>query len=1038
MQDDSITSSPSSSSGSKSIRRARNNRKSNRRSNILKDETNRVCLHLYEDIDSGEDSDGILASTFVVSSRVRDFVPYEIENMLIKADRVPATMNISNMPKHEKGFITCEQFSEQFLDDNNRADFITESELLDCCREIDEMVTNTPRKSFSLVNSILADFALSPITTKSLENPIRYWEYSPQFVLKIKPEKTYSRKYRANKRLQFTEPMPSDDDDDDDIGSSRSSLISVQENVETEDVFNTTVIPDLSEQFSENLLNLSTYFTQKPKDAEEGSPCTYEATNNVVNLMNEISHLRSNMTLDLISYNSEEDFSGFPLKIEEISLSDECCVDETLLSPHKFHIDSDDVQDNFHDDQNVSENSKQMNGDYKDDWSEDCPEIFALIKTQEILNQRKGHVVTAGEDIERNDNVANIFEFTNVGFTTASSKPIRVSKEAERKALDIIKNLPEIKLRQNSKQSKSSAPAENKENQAEKLVSHNLMSSLEMSTELHTEVMPSTSKASNELKIKNEMLYSDNVGFKTANGKSVPISTNALKNVEHLLKEVCSEFDKVNEDDFIAIKNGSKRKACISKKEIVNETEKYWENENELANVVFSEWPLVDELKEKSITPLSHHNSQSNCVIPKDLSKSTSLENLGDGFHTAGGKKLKTSTKGEKAVAHLLNEFTSNYGADNLAQDLDQIKNKIEKKRTESKIHCGQSEAATHEKSNPSSLIKLDGFQTAGGKKLEISSKAENAVSHLLKEFHVEFDQDTFEQDIAAMKTKIHSKQSSLRVTNKSEDISKNILHQFEESGTEVQDLIEMKSKINARSNKTNDMSTEKNNFPNNQREISSPAVSLKRSIDISNISLPPSKRMLTEIKQSFSDLSVRSPLNNSAAKSIISRKNLLSLSKKRKQKSRLSTCEADSNTHDDLPEIRNEHFATPIRTKTSSTVLQNPATPNINDFFQNASNSSTPRTRLDDKLTKDMDEDFRSIECDTSNASCTIKSTINVSSNSTMNSSIPTVDDRIGRLNQYGNPPGISPIAIDAFNNCRPSGLRRTRRSMLKKHDQI
>uniref|UniRef100_A0A1I8PVC9 Uncharacterized protein n=1 Tax=Stomoxys calcitrans TaxID=35570 RepID=A0A1I8PVC9_STOCA len=1091
-QEDSIPSSPIlSSSTSKYIHKVRSSRKSRLKTNSKKPKSTNeagpeICFQLYGSSDDETlEEETLLNATFLVSSHVRDFVPYQMESMLMKADRLAITNLRNNLPKQDGGFLTCERWSEQQNHEDPKLAFITDSELLDCCREADKSTTSTPHKQLRLVNSILEDFALSPYTTKSIESRVRYWEYSPQFMLKNKPEKTYSRKHcrNINKRLQFNVPSCSDDEDNE---SRSSSFISVQENSQVDDVHNTTVIPDQSEKLSENLLNLSTYFTQEPLMTDESamrssSPFTIETTVNIHNLLQEICHLRSqnwNRDVNRDTFGSEDDFEGFPSNVldectvEEISLAEDCCLDETLLSPDKLRIPTDEIEiGHCHEVHNSSdETSQHRKSDFKYDWNDDCAEVFALIKTQEVLQQQKIFpcgLATANNILIKNECLANSQNINGIEFKTASSKPIHVSKEAEMRALEIVKNLPAITMNEKYQMVDGFSDKPSTSKAALTAIKEK---------EKNCKVFPS--------------LLHGSIRFQTGNGKKIDISKKALKNVENILKEFSFLEKPYTDSDLNSIKDITNNKNHSLPKKNITENQ-YWENEKELANIVFSEWPLEEQLQGKSLVPPKSSNNCSNVtdcldgfqtaggrklkvsaqgekavahllqefqadcnnkkwdedlveikskiqrkcseqnavVFPQEGNRPT-LSNEAIDFHTAAGNKLAISAKGQKAVDHLLKEFQSDFGINKLEEDLLAIKIMVQKK------HSNQKRSNDLTDGGNSSTFRNDAidFQTAGGKKLAISSKGQQAVAHLLQEFQSDCNMNKWDEDLVEIKSKIHKKQFKQK-TNKDLD--------HDERKTEW-NVIDMESKIQIKHNEQSVQDTvinSANSFLGKSKELSLPAVTLKRSMEAKSTPLPPSKRILTDVKQSFSELSMRSPLNTSAAKSVISRKNLLSLSKKRKQKGRLSTNDAvDNNGQDDdeFVEIIVGQTETPIKIKSNTAAIKTPGTPNVNDFFHNAPiQSSTPRTR--EKPVRE--EDFKPIAWNVNNITSTDKP-INISENSscniTINSSNPTVEERIGRLNMYGNPPAISPIATESLKNCRPSGLRRTRRSMPKKYENI
>lgn len=641
----------------------------------------------------------------------------------------------------------------------------------------------------------------------------------------------------------------------------------------------------------------------------------------------------------------------------------------------------------------------------------------------------------------------------NISFKTASSKSIVISKEAQGRALEIIKDLPTLKPKKYQESLTKDIPSkEDFEISLEYQI--NLATKNMCNQNKNIYDMPSTSKAAS---IENKRRSIEDIGFKTAAGKMVNISSQAMKNAEKLLSEFCS--DDVNDLESMKTEICQKRcrkSNCEPQQDYNENNGKYWDNESDLANVVFSEWPLEDKLQEHSKT--SMHLCKDN-EFPKSANCQTNL----DGFHTAGGKALTISAKSKNAVAKLLRDFQSDSDINTCEEDLYAIKQTILAKHNKLKAR-NQSNAGGNETKEGKSVqllptendsanliqnfktncdnfenntfrnaIKCVGndnnlnaatptlynnqqdFQTARGRKILVSAKAEKAVANMLQNLDC-CENKAFEEEIMELKNKLQSKHKEQKVTNYSLNEKKNNV-------------------VAADHNSLSNISMPKIPSP--------PAVTLKRTIDTKSVYTPPSKKSFIDAKSSFSDLSSRSPLNSSATKSIISRKNLLSLSKKRKQKSNLSTCNNNENTRQKF-ELEEESSTslldrseTPIKIKASSS-LQAPMTPNLNEFFNNATKSSTPRTGVCSKSLHEIDDGFKPIAWNASNTLTTIKPTKlsdDSCSNITLNSTNPTASDRIGRLTMYGEPPAISPIPMET-RNCRHPGLRRTRRSMANKSE--
>lgn len=828
---------------------------------------------------------------------------------------------------------------------------------------------------------------------------------------------------------------------------------------------------------------------------------------------------------------------------------------------------------------------------YQENWYEDSSDLLAMIKTQEVLyQQNKDQIfkVTTHAASRESSNSNKQFNMVNMGFQTASAKPIHISKEAEIKALEIFKNLPELEAvnekRSNTSPKKrlndikcgfqtASAKPIHISKEAE-------MKAFDMCKNLpelgSIEGVSSQQNVSNNRNCDRNLRISENYTsaepLKTRNmctGNDQPSTSKAAAKIA-LLPSNIKENNEINVEQDKQI-------------------EDYWENEADLADVIFSEWPLEELLEGKSsatkekcpplkdqnnagcfqtargkkisvstkaqgavaqlLKEFSNETDQSspeqdllnlkNKILSKNHKLTTSNQQESNikpntnlqGFQTAGGKSIQISKKAESSVANLLQEFQADFNSNNLEQNLVEMKSKLQSKRKDL--------IKTNTKENNASAEINEGFQTAGGKKLIISEKAKNSVANLLLEFQCKNDINSCEQDLAELKKEMYHKNNQLKTKdnistnedtnldgdkekckaelttteNNSNSVSKpNVLNGFQTAGGKhlqisskarkaVENILkefqndanndyeanlkEAKLKMQAKnielksikerhmevSPKINDTlpkpSTHNVNTPgtlskqhilesplnalptksvisdnndrsfreNNSVEIIIPSTS-KRRLDNVNTPLPPSKR----IQQSFSELSVQSPLYTSATKSIISRKNLLSLRKKPKQRKHSYGISKNSNNFNedleggrDIPSnpIEVQQDKTPLKAK-SMCHLNSLWTPNVNDFFKNAPNCSTPRTKDSDS---EIQEDFKSIAWEEKSASFskTTKLIEECGSNITLNSPNPSANDRIGRLKMYGEAPPITPISIDIPNNCRPSGLRRTRRKITK-----
>ncbi|XP_061392560.1 uncharacterized protein LOC133328026 [Musca vetustissima] len=1105
MQDESISSSPSSSTN-KSIRNARTLRKKCRRNLNKNVETSERSgskeenlQFLYYDSEGKEED---MNKTFVVtSSLVTDYIPFEMETLLMQADRQSLKPKTVNVPPINEEFQTCQRLVEtEFREDCERSRdkeksfFITESELLNCCNEADQIlvVESTPNKSLRLVNSILEDFALSPFTTKSLETSTTHnWEYSPQFILKQKPEKTYCRrkqkKMRLSRRLEFNESASKADDkvhekEEEDCLSNGSSAMSIQEISQTEedeDILNTTNTPDLSERVGGNLLNLTTFFTQENSPGKQESQTSH---NNVALLQQDIDCMRlvySQRSQHLNSYNSDEDFLGFPHASEdEISLPSENCEEEvinkTLVSPQSLQMSNDDDRemncDEEDDDVMVPETEAVTKPDYQENWYDDGSDLLAMIRTQEVLYQKNEFLADKATSNESTDLNTNQKIATNVGFKTASAKPIHISKEAEMKALEICQNLPELNM---AKEKKG-----NMFNEKTNIANMGFQTASAKPINISKEAEIKALEICQNLPELNMTM-----GFQTASAKPIHITREAemkafeiCKNLPELKPLSNSKTVDKNKNCDIGFKTASANPILISKEAQMKALE------------LLKDLPEIDSKEEKlNSNSIGFQTAAGNGIQVSKKAK-TAVANLlkefqadmnfdkslDDGFRTAGGKKLQISEKAKNSVANLLREFQSSCDFNDCEQNLEELKTKLQHKNQELKNKNTKTSNQENEKinnlqdvnntdlklqiaSNGLNNCQLNGFQTAGGKKINISAKAKKAVASLLKDFQDTNESNFYDYEKCLSETKNKLQARNCELKSMKQYCERNSLKENTSMNTTLSLIPSTSKQVNLNvdtptsimkkgpecplTSPINNLTTKSISL-NNCDNTALPSTS-KRPLDNVSTPLPPSKR----IQQSFSELSMQSPLtHHSTTKSLISRKNLLSLSKKRKQRKH-SSCNNKiiNNLNDDMEQdneppknlIGDQQIKTPLKTKSLCTV-NSPWTPNVNEFFKNAPTCSTPRlnaaSQHHDPHHQEMQEDFKTITWEEANNSVKpTKLLEECGSNITLNTSStpPSVNDRIGRLKMYGEAPAITPI--DITNNCRPSGLRRTRRKITK-----
>ncbi|XP_065368244.1 uncharacterized protein LOC135960786 [Calliphora vicina] len=1203
MLEDSITSSPSKSN--KSIHEARLKRKNKRKKadeilQINSDQEQIVGLHriidyFYKDSDGEHSENEATNSTFLVTKPpaiIRNYKPFEMEKSLAIADHISSNQVKQNKPNlwpETQGFFTCKTLTElelareqqtKDLNENykqNSSFTITESEMISCCHNAENLLQHTtskeidkansiaeelsPKKNddMSLVNSILEDFSQSPLSKEQIIINTSY-QYTPEFRLRRRPEKTYSRKFlnttKTNLNTRF-EDLPSAVSYDDD--HSNCSSLSVQEDLTFDELSNnndtTPTSANNTQRLCENLLNLSVYFTQNNQSFSDDQQDTNLFSDKMSDLVKDILTLRSicpnNIRYD--SYDSIEDFHGFP--------SHSNANERDVIDIENAELDSRHTTLNITHDLNIPLNEEE-NASFED-WNEDdCHGVFANINTENILqeeniqNQNKkleNFVELAEDKLPKNPDLTSN---NLVGLKTASSKPIKVSREAHIMAAKILSKLPDIPAFEKNTDVNDCDTGNiiRDVNIFENVEDYEWEDDCDLFLNFQT---PITSKGkhateeheqqhkTNELQIPQQVLVVPSTskmaaqGFKTAGGKNVHISKKALDSVEKLLKEFTSDDKDYSkcEEDLKEIKCKvyakthkfeAKQQSCQSDiKEIINR-----ENGEPIIvsnigfqtakgrNITISEkaqQSVKSILKEFSVEQgqsfensleimkqnINKKNNECKHSIPAanvskagknvEFSKeqqvetphsSTNLPQINSskllennmGFQTANGKKLKVSTKAQQNVDKMLKEFFDDSKKDFLS-DLKSIKNDVNKKNDKYKMAvkntnivdsshyiekdesltdimlsewplATQHETAAKEGTKNNEEIREKpienkvvnmGFKTANGRNVSISAKAQQTVAKLLQEFNTDLDiNKKYENDLIEMKTKIEIKNKELKHNDSSSINTKSSQVNNDKADTTLsewpinpanvmQQNITPKPMMGKRKQSTNN-----NDIATPEASTSPPAKVLKRS--------------LYNSKSLFAEQSLQSPVTSSA----ISRKNLLSLTKRRNSK-RSSTVAV---LNEEIPKINKEKYdlsaavETPIKSSVSLRAnVQTPVTPNLRDFISNAPLTSTPRINaLSNSPETIKDTDFTPITWQHNNNSITNKSTNNSnhttklsdtsSLNITVNSSNPTAKERIGRLKMYGKAPAVSPILIETHHNCRPSGLRRTR-SMLKKTEK-
>lgn len=378
------------------------------------------------------------------------------------------------------------------------------------------------------------------------------------------------------------------------------------------------------------------------------------------------------------------------------------------------------------------------------------------------------------------------------GLKTASSKPIKVSREAHIMAAKILSKLPDIPAFEKNTDAndcdtgnviRGNFKVNTNCNEIKTLyyyVDVNIFENVEdyewdddcdLFLNFQT---PITSKAkhateeheqqhkTNERQIPQQVLVIPSTskmaaqGFKTAGGKNVHISKKALDSVEKLLKEFTSDnmdYSNCEED--------------------------------------------LNEIKCKVYTKTHNFESkQQSCL--SDIKEINNRENAEQilGFHTAKGKNITISEKAQQSVKSIINEFSMEHGQ-SFESTLEIMKQNINKKNNESKhsipvtnvseafkTNTGKNIVSLKEEqvetphssmnipqiSSPKLLGNNMGFQTANGKTLNVSTKAQKSVDKLLKEFFDDTKKD-FLSDLKSFKNDVNKKNDKYKVTVKNTNI---------------------------------------------------------------------------------------------------------------------------------------------------------------------------------------------------------------------------------------------------------------------------
>ncbi|XP_026564589.1 breast cancer type 2 susceptibility protein [Pseudonaja textilis] len=361
-------------------------------------------------------------------------------------------------------------------------------------------------------------------------------------------------------------------------------------------------------------------------------------------------------------------------------------------------------------------------------------------------------------------------------FSTASGKPVQLSKESLNKARQLFSEIePNLSGHQNfvsddnfscngihsvknMNASESDVNAETNVNISGKTCKNENWMTPNCSLHFLDISTLEKSSTNGEKDTSSKQLKASPVtfNFRTASGKTVNVSQEALKNAQHFLHKNLSNLEshsEVNSDDAFgssSVAFGSRDcigSSYLSVEKISTEysdlsrfpiTKKFCENTQALSCVVPKSMETLPELNCKTSDDFIEMQICSDTRISnkKDCKSDFSTDNCGF-FSTASGKPVQLSKESRKKASLLFSEIESDLsGYQNFDPDCnyDNTMNSVRKKELprENKLHISQ--RGKNPNMEEYSGIPSD-FNTACGKPVQISQKALQNSMGLLKEF---------------------------------------------------------------------------------------------------------------------------------------------------------------------------------------------------------------------------------------------------------------------------------------------------------------
>ncbi|XP_036344351.1 LOW QUALITY PROTEIN: breast cancer type 2 susceptibility protein homolog [Rhagoletis pomonella] len=1000
-----------------------------------------------------------------------NYDPFAEQRLLLLADRFRPLSRNSTSFVATQGFEPCNNLLFQppkFAIENNTISKsntkdvfeITDSELLQVCEEtekntekakfkpertgdIDVPVTPDSRqKPKSIVDLILEDFCSSPASPEPQQSSE---ESSFHFRFANEPLRTYSRRRQDHKfsRKNIAEQYVQSPDRekhcamDDDLLSNDSDL-SVQEDhtqLRLEAVSEEGVYLQNSQKLCENLQNLSAYFSElsggvdrKPETCEEmkslelvqnkdqnvvqsvadkSSGIYYTAIKENTNNFQKDESEEINkqcLTSHLGHISAEEDFKGFPSEDEETSdgMKPISAVNCDIVRSQVHEVDS-------------------LNED--DEWNDEC-DFFANFDMEEALDAVSKSKLYKGNSDELMYNL-ELNADSATCFRTASNKTVEISMEAKARANEILQELPPLPTN-------TSCTDDFTMNDEREEPQHSLNQTITISKHVVEKIVDKTSESSQDTSTENRTNPSTNldggltiekkempslVGFCTASNKKITISSEAKQHAAKILEQLPPlQHERtsltraaIEKESFIGFTTASSKAIKISKEA------------QERALKILEHLPELNVIVEtNNEAPTNAPNTSISCA----------------GFRTASSKAIRISEEAQKRAAVIMQDVPY--------ENVDHIPEECIGNMQFSEWPMEGEEAQTEVKASTTSNEGLPGFSTASKKPILVSELAKQKAAAIL-------------ENLPKLSDALPSAASLKNSENatKAEPLENVVFSEWPLLDADDVSKVEQESQLNVSSKRKRD---DIDLVPNGEELSSSPPTYTKlicKSVGLQRSPLAHIQQSVT--RSSLSELAVKTPPDYAASRSIIARKNLLSLNKRKKSNAKI--IQRPNELKDESVGVK-----TPTKIGNIAELKSPPKTPNLREFFASACvSTSTPHpplqqeTRMRTRASKRAELEAASLTTTTETTTpikeASLKridwdnetlnksaSSLNASrlsnsscSNVTKIESKPTPRQRIERLRMYGKPPSLSPIYMSSKNNCRISGLKRHSHSATK-----